>query len=453
MNLISLKPVQTWSVTETAAWLESIELPELKRAFMEQEVAGSELLELTDHDLREMGVDRLGHRKKILRRVAVLKGDNVDTTSDSHLAESSSSNLDTSRSEDASFSSTGGSYHLSFRCLYKSEMHVIKHSKELTFKSLRRELKKQFGHHLRIRFKDYDGELISMKRESDFAECVKGAQLKNVHRVKLYVTERDKGLVADEKKATEKMRTDMFEFFDCILDPVVIISELGIIQYVNTKVKGLLGYTSEEIVGKNVNIIVPENIRPFHDEYLRSYLKTGVSRIIGRGRDVIACDKFGALVPIYLEVSERTMANGKVYWIGVLKQVQTHVVEKSLMQQEREVLDTLIVPAIIIDEKGNIHGFNKAASAFFGYELVEILIRNVSMLMPPPHSTQHDEYIQNYITTGKAKIIGTGRKVVAQLKDGSLRPVFLTVTEKRDKDKRFFTGILQEVHNSTPGFR
>jgi PAS domain S-box-containing protein len=139
------------------------------------------------------------------------------------------------------------------------------------------------------------------------------------------------------------------------------------------------------------------------------------------------------------------MANGAVYWIGVLKKVQAKVTEKSLIQQEREVLDTLSVPAIIIDEKGNIHGFNKSAVKFFGYELVDVLIRNVSMLMPSPYAENHNQYINSYLSTGKAKIIGTGRKVVAQLKDGSIRPVFLTVTEKQEKDKRFFTGILQDA--------
>lgn len=335
---------------------------------------------------------------------------------------------------------------LAFRIHHNKDVHLIKYDKNLTFKSLRRQIQDHFGGKFRIKFKDNDGELLSMKREADFAECVKGAQYRGSSRVKLYLSERDSSQVATEKETTAKARSEMFEFFDCILDPVIIISELGIIQYCNSKVKAMLGYTAQEMIGQNVKIICPADVKPFHDEYLKSYLKTGVSRIIGRGRNVVACDKDGALIPIHLELSERTMANGKVYWIGVLKPVQASAVEKkSLLQQEREVLDTLIVPSIIIDEKGSIHGFNKAASKFFGYELVEVLVRNVSMLMPPDQAAVHDQHIQRYITTGQAKIIGTGRRVVTQLKDGSLKPIFLTVTEKKDGDKRFFTGILQEV--------
>lgn len=332
-----------------------------------------------------------------------------------------------------------------FRVHHHKDVHMIKYDKNLTFKALRRQIKDHFGGKFRIKFKDNDGELLSMKREADLAECIKGAQFRGVSRIKLYLSERDSGQVATEKETVAKARNDMFEFFDCILDPVIIISELGIVQYCNSKVKNVLGYTPQELTGQNVSVICPPDVRPFHDAYLKTYLKTGVSRIIGRGRNVVACDKEGALVPVNLELSERTMASGKVYWIGVLKAVQANAVEKSLLQQEREVLDTLIVPAIIIDEKGCIHGFNQTACKFFGYDLVDVLIRNVSMLMPSAQAEKHDGYIQQYLATGQAKIIGVGRKVVAQLKDGSLRPVFLTVTEKKDKDKRFFTGILQEV--------
>lgn len=74
--------------------------------------------------------------------------------------------------------------------------------------------------------------------------------------------------------------------------------------------------------------------------------------------------------------------------------------------------------------------------------------RSQNMLMTSPDKEKHDSYLKRYIETNKAKIIGTGRKVMAQAKDGSLKTLFLSVTEKQDKSsgKRIFTGILQEVN-------
>lgn len=77
----------------------------MKRLFLDQEVAGAELLELTDHDLREMGVDKLGHRKKIVRKIGVLKGEVLDPTTSSAGTLDASSSMDLSHSEDHSSSS------------------------------------------------------------------------------------------------------------------------------------------------------------------------------------------------------------------------------------------------------------------------------------------------------------------------------------------------------------
>ena len=86
--------------------------------------------------------------------------------------------------------------------------------------------------------------------------------------------------------------------------------------------------------------------------------------------------------------------------------------------------------------------FNKAAQQFWGFSLVEVVGKNVKMLMPADEGAKHDEYLQNYLKTGVAKIIGTGRDVVALTKDGEYKTVHLSVAERKDGDQRIFTGML-----------
>lgn len=71
-------------------------------------------------------------------------------------------------------------------------------------------------------------------------------------------------------------------------------------------------------------------------------------------------------------------------FVGMLKEVKETVAAKSLLQQEREVLDNLIVAAVVIDAQGTIHCFNHAAEAFFGFKLVEVVGKNINNLMPSP---------------------------------------------------------------------
>jgi PAS domain S-box-containing protein len=119
----------------------------------------------------------------------------------------------------------------------------------------------------------------------------------------------------------------------------------------------MTGYKPNELKGKNVSQLMTEEYKKFHDGYLRAYLKSRMPKIIGTGRDVIMQRKDGSITPIHLQVTEKIIGD-KLYFFGTMKKATDAVQQKTMLQQEREVLDGLIVPAIIIDEKGTIHGFN-----------------------------------------------------------------------------------------------
>ncbi len=108
------------------------------------------------------------------------------------------------------------------------------------------------------------------------------------------------------------------------------------------------------------------------------------------------------------------------------------------------ILDTTVDGIITINEDGCIHTFNKAAERLFGYSADEVIGENVSMLMPSPYREQHDGYIQSYLRTGRARIIGIGREVTGLRKDGTTFPMELAVSETRDKG-RIFTGIVRDI--------
>src|SRR4026207_2138150 len=74
------------------------------------------------------------------------------------------------------------------------------------------------------------------------------------------------------------------------------------------------------------------------------------------------------------------------------------------------ILNTTVDGIIVIDAKGTIEAFNRGAQELFGYPEDEVIGRNVSLLMPSPHHEEHDQYLARYITTGDARIIGSGRE-------------------------------------------
>jgi PAS domain S-box-containing protein len=112
----------------------------------------------------------------------------------------------------------------------------------------------------------------------------------------------------------------------------------------------------------------------------------------------------------------------------------------------RAVLNTTVDAIITINHHGVIVATNPATHRLFGYSEAELIGQNVRMLMPPPYRDEHDEYPRNYLRTGKARIIGIGREVVARRKDGSVFPIDLSVSAFDGRPGGpMFTGIIRDI--------
>ena len=102
---------------------------------------------------------------------------------------------------------------------------------------------------------------------------------------------------------------------------------------------------------------------------------------------------------------------------------------QQLNAQLLSIINSAVDGIIVIDGRGHVESFNPGAERLFGYAQAEVVGRNVSMLMPAPYHDEHDGYLARYQATGKPRIIGIGREVRGQRKDGSTFPLHLSVGE------------------------
>ena len=114
-------------------------------------------------------------------------------------------------------------------------------------------------------------------------------------------------------------------------------------------------------------------------------------------------------------------------------------------QRLQSILDTIPDAMIVIDSTGRIQAFSRAAERLFGYSAAEARGQNVRMLMPAPYREQHDHYLARYEETGERRIIGIGRIVVAERRDGSTFPIELAVGEMQGGPERMFTGFIRDL--------
>lgn len=124
-------------------------------------------------------------------------------------------------------------------------------------------------------------------------------------------------------------------------DSIIIINDEGIIQFFNKTAEKTFGYSHEEVIGKNVTIIIPDGYRNKHDTFLKRYKETGVQHIIGVGRELVAQRKSGEIFPCELSVGEFKTKTGKMF-TGILRDISLRKQQEEELYQYRNHLEDLV---------------------------------------------------------------------------------------------------------------
>ena len=186
---------------------------------------------------------------------------------------------------------------------------------------------------------------------------------------------------AERRRAEAAVRESearMRAVLDTAVDGIITINERGAIESINPAVQRLFGYTREELIGQNVNILMPSPYREEHDQYLENYRRTGQARIIGIGREVVGRRKDGTVFPIDLSVSEVRLGDRRVF-TGMLRDISDrrrielelseakHAAERSLAQLQA-VIENMTDGVIVVDAGGRFLLVNRAFSRLHGLE-------------------------------------------------------------------------------------
>jgi two-component system sensor kinase FixL len=233
--------------------------------------------------------------------------------------------------------------------------------------------------------------------------------------------------------------------FDSAADAMLIADPDGRILYANRAFQNLFGYGAEEIPGLGIENLIPPRYRAAHGARRAAFGAHPASRVMGAGIELYGLRKNGEefAADVSLSPLEGGLVLSTVHDISRRKRA-----EESLAEQRARlhaIVDTALDAIITIDEQGLIDSFNPAAERLFGYAPAEVLGKNVSLLMPAPYHAEHDAYLRHYRETGEKRIIGIGREVMAQRKDGTTFPIELAVSEMQVDGRRRFTGLVHDI--------
>ena len=136
----------------------------------------------------------------------------------------------------------------------------------------------------------------------------------------------------DTRHALEESRARALAVFETTVDGVITIDTEGCIETFNAGAERIFEYTADEVVGRNVHVLMPEPYHSEHDGYMENYRTTGRRQIIGIGREVVGRRKSGATFPMDLAVSETALSDGGRIFTGLVRDIS----ERRTL--EREVL-------------------------------------------------------------------------------------------------------------------
>ncbi|MHC4427927.1 MAG: two-component system sensor histidine kinase NtrB [Planctomycetota bacterium] len=126
------------------------------------------------------------------------------------------------------------------------------------------------------------------------------------------------------------------------LDPVITIDSHGVIVAASDSTERVFGWTPEELVGRDVSVLMPEPHRGRHPEYLERYRRTGETTILGRPRELEAVRRDGSIIPIELCVGRAEVPGGEPLFTGIIRDITEHKRAEDELRRYREHLEELV---------------------------------------------------------------------------------------------------------------
>ena len=222
---------------------------------------------------------------------------------------------------------------------------------------------------------------------------------------------------------------------------VVTIDENNNITFYNDAAQALWGYTPKEVLGRNIQMLVPSEHKANHDSYVNSHRRTGVNKIVNSSREVELERKDGKRIWVQLALLQ-VVLNGKKHYTAFVRDVTQERESREIVEQ---TLEQALDAVVCIDEHNNVTLFNASAEKLWGYQRQEVIGQNVKMLVPQAIQPQHDAYVNANRETGVDKIVGTSREVKIERRDGQTLWGRLSLSKVKLNDRTLYTAFIEDV--------
>jgi PAS domain S-box-containing protein len=241
--------------------------------------------------------------------------------------------------------------------------------------------------------------------------------------------------ISSRKKLEDRFR----QVVESAPNAMVMIGPVGKIEMVNAQAERLFGYQRAEMLGQNIELLIPARFKENHPKLRTSYFTDPKSRPMGVGRDLYGLKKDGSEFPIEIGLNPIETDEGKM----VLSAIVDISNRKKLEERFRQVVESAPNAMVMIGPGGKIEMVNAQAERLFGYQRPEMLGQSIELLIPDRFKQNHPKLRTSYFTDPQSRPMGAGRDLYGLKKDGSEFPIEIGLNPiETDEGKMVLSAIV-----------